>query len=819
MPTCPAGFSLQPVPLELGEDEAACFASWGSNLYVGTAGGSILHLHRFDDALEYILIMRADLAAAVSELVVLADVSVLVALAGGTIAAFSLPELAPMDVGTVANIESMLRLALLRGNKQDKVVLFANSKISVAHVRDKIKILRDIPYAEAVRGVSAAAGTLSNYSNICIVANRLHYDVVDLQQTRRIPLFEYKNGQDVLPYIVPFVAEDKREEEYMLTVASDEKTSMAMFINNLGDVTRGTLTWLDEGYPAGLAVHWPYAVGLFKKSLTTLVFSSLESLTSDVRGLVEDDMKLATVEGVDVCDDYIFQQTQRVNVVTGEAVVAATWVESASILMHNGRKVFALQKEPPIKALLEKLETESLSDLVTAFRKEKSPLGRKILSVLLFLLDKTSELENADTTTLLFYLNIPNEKFWGSFSIERALLNLKSRFECSDSTARWLVQRAYRKDNHYLRSLPYSRLDQEQLLAVVDGESDLWKNGSLENEEIKSTLRKQEKGAILLRIALETENHEEIVLIARSLLEEPNMTVGDWNVDLVDVVLTHSQSLGSEIHTRHLLDLIKLFPKESIALLKARKNSIRLSTHKHILLQLSNADDLEWRLEFMEHSFSEHPHDTYLLNELLKELTNVTEVDDYKDSGTDLSWIDYMEAKDAHTLRKVYELLVIAGLDNETPPQSGFLNVFDEKDPDKMIEKLLSHSDVNSAEWVALYGKMPLPRPIFLTKSPEYQLRAPSQIKLSASLLIKTSIGDHDLVRRFLNKFAEYLDCKDVLALLPQNFPVVYLQDFVSRALMLLENRSRITNIAKRLARVDVQSSKKVAAAMKNALK
>ncbi|ODV79551.1 uncharacterized protein CANTADRAFT_10435 [Suhomyces tanzawaensis NRRL Y-17324] len=277
---------------DLDNEHITTIRSYEANLYVGTSKGKILHYHLFEDAPSYILITQLSiLDEPVTKMIILPQTQRALILAGGTATLYSLPELTPSNIGKIRDAHDILLLSYsVHATTQsrapvqnDKIIAFTPQKIRILQVGpDQIKLLKDVNYSKAIKGISTASAMSSNYSNLVLVANDSHYDIIDLKHTRKIPLFEYSNGsnRNVNPYIIPFNAEDKEEEEYLLTISSDETTSMSMFINPLGDVTRGTITWIEEGYPSGgVVIEWPYVVGLFSssKDKNKLIFSSLET--------------------------------------------------------------------------------------------------------------------------------------------------------------------------------------------------------------------------------------------------------------------------------------------------------------------------------------------------------------------------------------------------------------------------------------------------------------------------------------------------------------------------------------------------------------
>lgn len=286
---------LAAVALDSGSITAV--ASYESNLYIGTSSGRVLHFHLFEDAPEYILIGELEVSKhEVKKILVLVNVARVLVLAGSTTVVYTLPELTASNIGKVRDVRDLVTLSRTlkpvkpraqgdssRQTPDDKVVFFTSTKIRILQVsKEGFKLLKDINYAGAVRGISTMSPMSSNYSNLVLLANQRNYDIIDVKGERKIPLFEYCGAKEDLvpPFIVPYLANDTNQEEYLLTIESDAETSIAMFINSLGDVTRGTISWIGEGYPSGgVVVAWPYVFGIFLAgNAQSLVVSSLESL-------------------------------------------------------------------------------------------------------------------------------------------------------------------------------------------------------------------------------------------------------------------------------------------------------------------------------------------------------------------------------------------------------------------------------------------------------------------------------------------------------------------------------------------------------------
>ncbi|CAI5756300.1 unnamed protein product [Candida verbasci] len=223
-------------------DDIKSIAKYENNIYVATEE-ELLHYHKLD---EYSLITK--LQVKVDNLLVHNDL--LIVLSNKVSSYYSLPELSPFHLKRMRDVINIYNC------KQDLLVLSSN-KVRIVSIDKEIKILREIDYAGAI--------TASGLNSI-VLANNTDYD---LYNPDRIALFQHSGK----PCIKSF------ENEFLLTISS-----IAMFINEQGDVTRGTLTWEED--PSSVEVKWPYVFAMTKK----LVISSLESLevvkTIDVEGRV-----------------------------------------------------------------------------------------------------------------------------------------------------------------------------------------------------------------------------------------------------------------------------------------------------------------------------------------------------------------------------------------------------------------------------------------------------------------------------------------------------------------------------------------------------
>lgn len=563
----PDNFTLKKLPLEVllnAGETISCISTHKSNLYIGTSQGLLLHYYIFDDADEYILILRLQIPGSerhpVKKLLVVPDVEMCLVLCNRVTYPYTLPELSPCHIGKIKDVNDISQLSQVKNpkvkNKHDKIIVYSSNKIRVVQLLpDTVKLLRDINYAGALEGFSSAAGTLANYSNICLVANDKNYDVVDLQQTRRISLFEYnpENVDNIEPHIVPFLPRDteKPSEEYMLTICSISANSMAMFMNSFGDVTRGTLIWQDEGYPAGgVAVQWPYVIGLFNlaekgmkltfSSLTTLLVVhtvDFQEFMEQVMGLkdvnnfhlvrVEEGITLADVELLDLlapvtCHGHSIlghkKQFLRLNVIFCNDNSLHCLYTSNKLVSEVEKVVLALTNNDPISL------QNSLEEFEKQSRANTDSFASRARIVLLLLLEKIEELKalisgdefpsmNFDPRFfLLFEPEFPDDDpLWKELTLERCLLEMINKAPSksfSPDFKTWLLHEIYSDKDKYsqstwqfFRRLLYTDSSStSEKVQLVGSEKALWQDQSTANDKLFAQIENSKDYLVLLTI-------------------------------------------------------------------------------------------------------------------------------------------------------------------------------------------------------------------------------------------------------------------------------------------------------------------------------
>lgn len=935
MDSLPDGLRLRILPIEISLDRdetISCVTTFKSNLYLGTSAGNILHFHNFDDTSDYILILKLPVSdKPITKLLTVPDIELCLVLCARVLYPYSLPELSPIHIGKIKDVSDMLRLSQVRNpkvkNKHDKVIVYTSTKIRlVQFLPDTVKLLRDINYSGALVGISSASGTLANYSNICLVANDANYDVVDLQQTRRISLFEYNSeNTGFSPNIVHFAPREKpHEEEYLLTIASDAATSMAMFINSFGDVTRGTLTWINEGYPTnGVVVEWPHAIGLFRKNGNlTLTFSSLELLlvvlSTELRALeLEEDFRIAKVEDpVRVEDAELLEMMKTVGLRGETQKMEPSRTIASSVLLYAQHSVFLLCHEEPLVVLVTQLlvtlrDSQEVAEFTAKFKEIVEPFAVSVHAILLLIsgeLGPLKEMVQAQTVDprILLYLfeGYPTDSdSWKDLTVPSALLEImklaKANYEAEKDFESWLIAQVHKGNyagpvREYFRTLFYKNQDSTaQVLELVDTEKDYWQGQSPSNDELMDHFQKQNFHFVRLHVLYLKQqagalNSDEIIDLGLALLSkkvedketavlDAAIAIGTLQFDLVKLTFLQLRDNveDSEQYTRKLLELLKLYPERGLELLKANKRGKHNSTHRFILEDLSKSHALNssfWslKIEYMEQAFEEllaekQEIDVQLLVELLLELVQYlrSHVDALHDEFENLNiffatfkvenslrdskwpklyWVEFLhlhrglsECKVlAELYLKIYELTLVKTLMTSEKTEKVEISVqndamkyldlaFRETDQEHLIQALVDIGDYSVAEWVAVHGIVPLPRRTMYFDNlrqkvdKSFTFREPSEAKASVKHLIAVYLGLEDSfsrcasVRHMVNRFAKrYFSATEILELLPADFPMAYIYEYLSSVMVELEAEKTDSALAKILTKLDAKFTEKV---------
>ncbi|GMG56213.1 unnamed protein product [Ambrosiozyma monospora] len=234
-----------------------CIEAWDLNIYIGTSIGEIIHMYKIDEELGYIQISRQRFSNTkmkpIVKILLLPEISKALVQCGSTVSAYILPELSPANIGKIKEVTDMsidYNEVELDANKHNyvtpidhidgdvfvKVTIFTKKSIRLVRVfAEGIRLFKDVHYPQAIQGAQrssfAAVGTYANY------------DLIDLNQVQKIPLFpltgtpptdETPKDDILTPYIIPVGT-----SEFLMTCGSNKKeTAIGMVVNLNGDVSR-----------------------------------------------------------------------------------------------------------------------------------------------------------------------------------------------------------------------------------------------------------------------------------------------------------------------------------------------------------------------------------------------------------------------------------------------------------------------------------------------------------------------------------------------------------------------------------------------------
>lgn len=661
-PQLPPSFSLTKLPLELslqGAEKATAIAAHGANLYIGTSGGNIHHFHLFDDAPCHILLGVVSAGGPVAKLLVVEDAGVCLALASNTIAAYGLADLSAGRGGKIKDAVDVLLLHVGRlkqaSTKADKVIVYTGTRLRVIECGlAGFKLLRDIAYSGAVAGVSSAQGTLAHYSNICVVANKASYDVVDMQQTRKIPLFDHASPT---PLIVPFRALDRSAEEYLLTVSSGG-SSMAMFIDASGNATRGTLPWPDRGAPASVSVVWPHVFALFGDvlvvaSLTTLAVvaeAPLSSLMPATKDLPKDEKWALLALGLpaSVVDSSLSEALFKV---TLDGSVSHSYKHvQAKVFFVGAKSIAYLHKIPQysteVSKISEKLSSGNfdLADNIAYFAKANDASAPAIHFALVCASSHTPQTKKEekirallpqkqlDPRLLLLYFDFDaSDPLWADFSAPQIVITIltANRQPLSDELLPWLISHEVStcldpQLAPHLRRLSYTVgcTTEEQVLDRLVQEKAVWQGENDTNKLLVSYFEDSHLFALLQVYLFKQEIGNtfqawsaKILHLALDLLrqqESGTVQIGAHTFNLVDTVFDQLENHVDDelVYTTSLLELLKLRPEEALNLLQAHKKGKFSNTRRHILAQVAevhagNPKLSSLKVEYLEQALQE----------------------------------------------------------------------------------------------------------------------------------------------------------------------------------------------------------------------
>ncbi|KAI5961958.1 hypothetical protein KGF57_001586 [Candida theae] len=813
---------IDDLPLKQNERITAVSAH-DRNVYIGTSIGNVLHYHLFEDATDYLQITMMSVGGKeIAQMVASEQLQRLFVLENSTLFVFSLPELSPMSTRQLKNIRHVCL-----ADDGASLMLIKQSSIQIAKLEENSwKLIQDFKYEGAVLGTAPM-------NNLILLANSKAYEILDTSSGRSMPLFDYKSGADVSPVIVPF--ETPNATEYLLTVASDENTSIAQFINTKGDATRGTLTWLNLGYPqGGVTIKWPYTFALFEHSI---LVSSLETLETVTTLSIEEKVSEANASGKHLHPMSI----QKANVFFAdkslEGVIGSPLESRSNIVFFNESKLFNVHQENEVvsanKAFQQAMETNEF-DQFSAIAHGDSKYVHILKTMVAFL---------TDTDPIALLLERKDGQLIIDADLALRLLGYEAQFLSVYPGLREVMEMWDFKDEaiakRYLQNLKPtdmsadSRILSYKLLPASDISSlvseDNW-TFSVNDETVTKILIERNLLSQVSHIFQMTPKSSAVVSAYKEFLFH------HLNNDLVEDALKFlsQEQLDEKDYTRLILEILKLNKDKGYEFM--RKSPMYREVNQRILNELSDDQKGEkdyalLRIELLESSFTEN---TALRGELsslicstlfslyndqmkenLKELhaayreTNKL----LKDKWPKISWIDFLsftKVQDYQTFIDLYIKGFELANEKDTYPDEQlftYYKLYTTQD----VAGLLEFGDYSSAERVAL-GKCAAQQKPFYKHEIGWQGTVDRK---SLLLIFKHYVSVYEqqepvepAIQHFVDSYGNYFSPVTLIKLLPSQFPLAYLAYFLRTSFINMQAQSREKVITKAIIKSELSRTK-----------
>ncbi|WEJ97127.1 hypothetical protein PSN45_004675 [Yamadazyma tenuis] len=768
-------------------------SGFGQNLYMGTSTGQLLHYHRFDDSPGFLLISQQHLRnSPITQILVVTKSNRAVALCGGVLYLFSLPELSPLQSGKLRDVEH--------------ISLFHQSDIIMV-AKDKLRIIRflgsEVKLVKAVSDISASKA-VGHYSNNLITYATLHeYSIVNPEDGNRTPLFEYDTEGKVVPNMVAFQPPDTEKEEILLTIRSDTNTSIGMFISATGDPTRGTLSWINKRYPnGGIAVQWPYVFGIFDDKF---IVSSLEDLSIIAEHEIEG--TLINIPNPVSVDNEAYSLKG----------VSAISIDS-DLVVFDAKAVYVVYKETAVNLFLEDLISliKGQSSSISLLENETDPLYNELLFLYLVFNKEFAKLEAfADATyqDLIICLYTGDEGKHAFYrGVERVIDVLRPHLDDHfRAFAFKSIQQTYLKSHQLdLQLIAYSSFDTStEFIDFVKKDTKSWNSPTDQlNSIIRDLESKNLHTAVLYSYILLKEDEKICSLSVKFLTGE---YTDSHHFQLTNLILDSLDKLEDpKIYRDALLEVLRVDSKRGISYIKKHVNGKHKKTHNEIISQVNNLatdeDYAQLKLEVIENSYRDKSASAEeLLEHLLGMLKSPNEVavnnfgilyqtylieNTFGTHKPISSWVGFLQSiMDTTECRnfieiylKTFEILNFTGTSHLSELEFvGDNSIYDFfrccfTDDDK-VSGLLDFRDYFSAEFYCIYGKPPYPPHKYYVCEDLKPIDGYKHLLQKVFHTYKTN-ENNQAIRHFINTYGGIYTPGEIIDMLPSNLSLAYVQDY-----------------------------------------
>ncbi|AET39058.1 CORVET complex subunit VPS3 Ecym_3592 [Eremothecium cymbalariae DBVPG len=237
-----------------------CFEAYHENIYVGTITGELLHYFELEP-FNYVLVSRTkfntELDDPITKIILLPIVERALIQSKDQLKLYLLPEFAPVpNIKTIEGVTDFTVFEFSETHSAYNVYIAKKDKIFLANISGTA-MTRLMSYN--FKGVDKIE-VKDQY--LMTVRDKI-YELIDLRGKSRVPLFYVTEGENKLrPIIVKF-----SETEFLMACGSSQnEQAMALIVNQLGDITKGTVVL--EHYPNNVVVELPYIFADFGETGT-----------------------------------------------------------------------------------------------------------------------------------------------------------------------------------------------------------------------------------------------------------------------------------------------------------------------------------------------------------------------------------------------------------------------------------------------------------------------------------------------------------------------------------------------------------------------
>ncbi|KAI5963935.1 hypothetical protein CANMA_003532 [Candida margitis] len=808
-------------------ERISAVAAHDRNIYIGTSKGNLFHYHLFEDAIQYLQITSLSVGnKEVTQLVTSSALQKLFLVIDGTLLVFSLPELSPFSARQLKNIR---HICLMEDGVS--IMLIKPSGIQLIQLSDKSwKLLREFKHEGIISGTAPL-------NNLILLANGESYEVLDMSSGETIPLFDYKSDTDVPPFIVLFSTPDSKE--YLLTVASDENTSIAQFVDTSGDVTRGTLTWLNHGYPrGGVTIDWPYAFAMFKSSI---VVSSLQSLDTVLVMDIDNASLPQTSEnngnaGKHSCDFRIqkinvFFQDKSTEEVTGQPIES-----SSSMVVFSEKTLYVIHQDNEItvanRAFHEAMESNDFKHFFAVAHGD-SPYVHILRTMAAFLTEQepVELLTERKDGRLIIEPNLALRLLGYEYPFFmypglNEILDMWD-FKDDDMAKRYLQKLKLNDMSSEIRLLSYKFVPENDLDSLIA--ADKW-TFSGNDKSVIEILIERSQTAKASRIYQMIPESPELVSAYKDFLFQ------HLQVSLVDDALTFlaKEHLEEKDYSKLILEIIKLNKDKGYAFM--RKSTMYREINQKILNELSDDSKGEkdyalLRIELLESSFAENgalrgellglifTTLTALYDDDIKEIFKKLH-DEYKEMNNlskykwpKISWVNFLafakEQKNQTFIELYLKSFELVGSDDKR--LEGALFAYHKLYTKQDIQGLLDFGDYSTAERLAL-GERAAQRKRYYKWETVNQTGVNNE---SLLVIFKYYLGLYErdqpvepAIQHFVESYAKNISPTVIIKLLPDQFPLANLTNFLKESLVGLQFKSREEVMTKSIIKSEIARTK-----------